>query len=133
MEYAVIRVGGKQYKVSKGDIIEVDRQNAEKNGSVVLDDVLLWVSDGVVNVGRPKVADIKVKALVLEHKKGEKIRVAKFKAKVRYRRVMGFRPLLTSLQITDIESSETKEKPKTSASSTVPKRSVKSATKKVSS
>ena len=104
MEYAVIRVGGKQYKVSKGDILEVDRQSVEKNGSLVLDDVLLWVSDGEVKVGRPKVSNVKVKALVLEQKKGKKIRVAKFKAKVRYRRVMGFRPQLTGLQIVDIES-----------------------------
>jgi large subunit ribosomal protein L21 len=104
MEYAIVRFGGKQYKVSKGDILEVDRQNVELNGQVVLDDVLLFVSDGKIKIGKPKVANVKVKAKVLEHKKGEKIRVAKFKAKVRYRRVTGFRPSLTRLQIEDIES-----------------------------
>lgn len=109
MEYAVIRVGGKQYKVSKGDVLEVDRQNAELNGQAVFDDVLLFVSDGKVKVGKPRVSDVKVKALVLEHKKGKKIRIAKFKAKVRYRRVMGFRPQLTRFQIVDIESLKTNQ------------------------
>lgn len=102
MEYAVVRVGGKQYRVSKGDILEVDRQRTEKNGSVVLDNVLMYVSDGKVKIGKPIVPNLNVKAKVLEEKKGKKIRVSKFKAKVRYRRVMGFRPLLTRLQITEI-------------------------------
>lgn len=133
MEYAVVRVGGKQYKVSKGDILEVDRLSVEKNGSVTLGDVLLWVSDGKAQIGNPGVSNIKVKAKVLENKKGKKIRVAKFKAKVRYRRVMGFRPLLTRLQITDIGTSEAKEKPNTSVTKTVFKKSVKSTTRKVSS
>jgi large subunit ribosomal protein L21 len=102
MEYAVIKVGGKQYRVSKGDVIDVDRLAADKNGTVELKDVLMYVSDGKVNVGKPKVQSLSVKAKVLEEKKGKKIRVSKFKAKVRYRRVIGFRPFLTRLQITDI-------------------------------
>ena len=109
MEYAVVRVGGKQHKVSKGDILEVDKQDAKTNGQVVLDDILLFVSDGKVKIGNPRVDEVKVKAKVLEHKKGKKIRVAKFKAKVRYRRVMGFRPQLTRLQIVDIESLKTNQ------------------------
>ena len=100
----MIRLGGKQYKVSKGDVLEVDRQDAEINGQMTLEDVLLFVSDGKVKIGSPKVSDVKVKALVLEQKKGKKIRVAKFKAKVRYRRVMGFRPQLTRLEVVNIES-----------------------------
>ena len=115
MEYAVIRLGGKQYKVAPGAILEVDRNAAlRQNGKVVLDDVLMYASDGKIKIGNPRIADVKVKAKVLEHKKGEKIRVAKFKAKVRYRRVMGFRPLLTRLQIESIELS--------SVSKTAPKR-----------
>lgn len=104
MEYAIIKLGGKQYKVSKGDVLEVDRQNAELNGQVVLEDVLLFASDGKIKIGKPKVANVKVLAKVLEQKKGKKIRVAKFKAKVRYRRVMGFRPQLTRMEIINIES-----------------------------
>ena len=110
MEYAVIRVGGKQYKVSTGNVIEVDRQNIKVNDQVVLDDVLLFASNGNTRIGNPRVPGVKVLAKVLEQKKGKKIRVAKFKAKVRYRRVMGFRPQLTRLQIESIESLKTSGK-----------------------
>lgn len=103
MEYAVVKIGGKQYKVAEGDILEVDRLPVEKDGVMTFDEVLLWVADGQVKVGTPFVKEVRVKAKVLEQKKGEKIRVAKFKAKVRYRRVMGFRPLLTRLHIEQIE------------------------------
>ena len=104
MEYAVVRIGGKQYKVSTGDIIEVDKQDVKPNEQVIFDDVLLFASNGKTKIGNPKVDSVKVKALVLEQKKGKKIRVAKFKAKVRYRRVMGFRPQLTRLEIINIET-----------------------------
>ncbi len=110
MDYAVVRVGGKQYKVSTGSIIEVDRQNVKLNEQVVFDDVLLFASNGKTKIGNPRVSDIKVKAKVLEQKKGKKIRVAKFKAKVRYRRVMGFRPQLTRLEITNIDSGQPQKK-----------------------
>lgn len=111
MEYAVIRAGGKQYRVKTGDVLEVDKLPVEKDASVTFDEVLLFVSDGRIKIGTPVVSDVKVKAKVLEQKKGEKIRVAKFKSKVRYRRVMGFRPLLTRIQIEKIESGKG-EKPK---------------------
>lgn len=101
MDYAVFRSGGKQYKVSKGDIIEVDRLNVVGK-EIIFDDVLLWVSNNETKIGTPKLK-VKIKAKVLGQIKGDKIRVAKFKAKVRYRRVMGFRPSLTRLQIEDIK------------------------------
>ena len=104
MEYAVIRVAGKQYKVSKGDVLEVDKQDAKPNEQVILDDVLLFASNGKTKIGSPKLSNVRVLAKILEQKKGKKIRVAKFKAKVRYRRVMGFRPQLTRLEIINIES-----------------------------
>lgn len=103
MDYAVVKTGGKQYKVSKGSVIEVDKLPIAVDKETVLDDVLLLVSDDEVKIGKPKVTNAKVKAKVLEKiVKGQKIRVAKFKAKSRYRRVIGFRPLLTRLQIEDI-------------------------------
>lgn len=107
MEYVVFRTGGKQYKVSKGEIIEVDKLPNAKDNEVIFSDILLWVSNGKSKIGTPMVEGVKVKALVLDQIKGEKIRVAKFKAKVRYRRVMGFRPRLTRLQIASIESEKT--------------------------
>lgn len=102
MDYAVFRSGGKQYKVSKGSIIEVDRLNVVENKEIIFDDVLLWVSNNDTKIGTPKLK-VKIKAKILGQIKGDKIRVAKFKAKVRYRRVMGFRPSLTRLQIEDIK------------------------------
>jgi large subunit ribosomal protein L21 len=110
MDYAVVRIGGTQYKVSAGSIIEVDKLNAQPDEQVVFDDVLLFASNGKTKIGNPRVSGVKVKAKVLEQKKGKKIRVAKFKAKVRYRRVMGFRPLLTKLEITSIDSGAQKIK-----------------------
>ncbi len=111
MKYAVIKTGGKQYKVSEGDIIEVDKLDV-KEGPLSFDNVLLLVSDSAVEVGRPYVANAKVSARLLEQKKGDKVRVAKFKSKVRYRRVTGFRALLSKVQIEKIESSKIKETPK---------------------
>lgn len=106
MEYAVVRSGGKQYRVAKGDILEVDRLPSQEDGVVTFEEVLLWVGENHVKVGTPLVKGVQVKVKVLEEKKGKKIRVAKYKAKVRYRRVMGFRPLLTRLQIEKIESAK---------------------------
>ncbi|OGH37976.1 MAG: 50S ribosomal protein L21 [Candidatus Levybacteria bacterium RIFCSPLOWO2_01_FULL_38_21] len=105
MEYAVVKLGGRQYKVSMGSIIEIDRISIKKDEEVILDDVLLWVSDGQVKIGKPILPNIKIKAKVIDHIKGDKIKVAKFKSKVRYRRAMGFRPLFTKLEIKKIEIS----------------------------
>lgn len=110
MSYAVIRTGGKQYKVKEGDIIEVDRLPVEKDKEIVFDDALLRVRDGQIEIGTPILLDVRVKARVLDQIKGEKIQIAKFKAKVRYRRAMGFRPMLTRVKIEKIESRERAKK-----------------------
>ena len=107
MEYAIVKAGGKQYKVSVGSIIEIDRLKSEKDKEVVLENVLLWVSNGDVKIGKPTISGIKVKAKVIDHIKGDKIKVAKFKAKARYRRMMGFRPHITRLEIKSIDSGKT--------------------------
>lgn len=99
--YAVIRSGGKQYKVSEGDIINVQNLNS-KDSKVVFEDVLFLSKDGGTKVGKPNISGVKVSAKILENKKGEKIRVAKFKSKVRFRRVTGFRPQITVVQIEKI-------------------------------
>ena len=112
MEYAIIKSGGKQYKVSEGDIIEVDKLSSDKNKQslrsgdlkdVIFENVLLLVSDSDVKIGKPTLS-AKVKGKLLEDFKGEKIRVAKFKSKVRYRRVTGFRAQLSRIKIEKIES-----------------------------
>lgn len=110
MKYAVIESGGKQYKIIEGDVIEVDKINGEKDQKIIFDKVLLYVADGAVLVGKPIVPDVKIQGIILEQKKGEKIRVQKFKAKARFRRTTGFRPLLTRVQITGIDTSSVLKK-----------------------
>lgn len=110
MEYAIVKTGGKQYKVSDGSIIEIDRLDEEKDKEVILDKVLLWVYDGQVKIGKPNLSNVKIKTRVIDNIKGDKIKVAKFKAKARYRRMMGFRPHITRLEIKKIEASSSNVK-----------------------
>lgn len=105
--YAVIRSGGKQYKVSEGDVIEVQNLKT-KEPKFLFEEVLLLVDGEDIKVGNPTVSGVKVTAKVLENKKGEKVRVAKFKSKVRYRRVTGFRQILTRIEIEKIEGKSKK-------------------------
>lgn len=104
MDYAVIKAAGKQYRVSAGDVLEIDRLADGKN--VTFEEVLLLVSDGQVKIGKPTLSGVSVKATLLEQTKGDKLRVSKFKAKARYRRTIGFRASLSKVQIDKIESGE---------------------------
>lgn len=120
MQYAVIRSGGKQYKIKVGDTIELDKISPE-NKNIVFDDVLLVVDSGAATVGKPIISGARVEAKLIENIKGKKIRVMKFKAKSRYRRITGFRPQLSVVKIEKIETSSknaqeknTKTAPKTS-------------------
>ena len=105
MEYVVIKTGGKQYKVAKDSIVEVERLTPKVGEKFTLEEVLLHVKDDVSKIGRPRVTSITVKAEVLEHLKGDKLRIAKFKAKAKYRRVTGHRQYLTKIKILDILTS----------------------------
>jgi len=102
MEYAIVKTGGKQYKVSKDSILEVERLTFEPGKEFNLEEVLLHVTDGKVKLGKPTIKGMAVKATVLEHLRGEKLRIAKFKQKVRFRRVTGHRQSLTRIKILDI-------------------------------
>lgn len=99
MKYAVIKTGGKQYKVSEGDVIEVERIPLEKEISF---DVLLCV-DNDIKIGTPLVKNAHVTGLVLEEIRGPKIRVSKYKAKAKYRRSTGHRQALSKIKIEKIE------------------------------
>lgn len=102
MKYVVIQSGGKQYRASEGDILELERLDGEKDQKVIFDEVLLFTNNGTVTVGTPLVSGISVEGVILENFKGEKIRVAKFKAKSRYRRVIGHRQSLSKVRIDSI-------------------------------
>ncbi len=100
--FAVVKTGGKQYLVKNEMIITVDQLNLEKGAKTELDVLLKFDEEGkVVEVGQPLLKD-KVSAEVIENVKGDKIRIAKFKAKSRYRKVRGFRAKLTKLKITKV-------------------------------
>ena len=119
MKYAVVKTGGKQYKVSEGDVVEIDRI-AGKDGKLSFEEVLLLVNDGKVTVGKPFINGEKVEAKILEDIKGVKVRVSKFKSKVRYRRTTGFRAALTKIQIekigeTSVVKAEVKKAPEKKA------------------
>ena len=102
MEYAVVKIGGSQYKIKEGDEFEVDRLPQKEGEEIELTEVLLVVDDGEVKIGQPQVLEATVKAKIISHFKGEKIRVSRFKAKSRYRKVRGFRPYLTKIKIEKI-------------------------------
>jgi large subunit ribosomal protein L21 len=100
--YAVIETGGKQYRVSVGDRIAVERLVGEPGSDVQIDQVLLVGGDGTTKVGTPVVEGASVSATIDDHYRGDKIIVFKFKAKKRYRRRTGHRQQLTHLVITGI-------------------------------
>ena len=105
VKYAVVKIGGSQYKIKEGDEIEVDRLSVDEE-EVEFGNVFLLVDEGKVAIGSPSVAGIKVKAKILSQFKGDKVRVARFKAKSRYRKVKGFRPSLTKIKIESIGSAK---------------------------
>ena len=101
--YAIVETGGKQYRVKPGDTIAVERVAGEPGEVLDLGRVLLVAGDGdAARVGSPGVAGAVVRAEVVEHARGEKIVVFRYKSKVRYRRKTGHRQALTRLRITDI-------------------------------
>lgn len=102
--YAIIETGGKQYRVSAGDRIAVERLIGEPGSDIEFDQVLLVAGDGTTKVGTPVVDGATVSAKIDDHFRGDKIVVFKFKAKKRYRRRTGHRQELTHLVITGINA-----------------------------
>lgn len=102
--FAVIKSGGRQYKVSVGQKLEVNRLPVEVGKQIQFDEVLLISDAGNTMVGSPVVADAMVLATAIEHARGEKLIVFKYKAKKRYRHRRGHRQELTVFTIDDIVS-----------------------------
>ncbi|WP_422444595.1 50S ribosomal protein L21 [Thermoanaerobacterium sp. DL9XJH110] len=101
--YAIIETGGKQYRVSEGDIIRVEKLAAAEGQVVEFDKVLAVSRDGELLVGKPWVENAKVTATVLKHGKGDKIIVFKYKPKKNYRRKQGHRQPFSEIKIEKIE------------------------------
>ena len=101
--YAVIEACGKQYKVTKGDVVFFEKLDVEEGKKVTFDKVVLLSEEGKVEVGAPYVNGIKVEGKVVAHGKGKKIIVFKYKAKKNYRRKQGHRQPYTKVEITAIK------------------------------
>ena len=100
--YAVIRSGGKQYRVAPGQTVRLEHLNGEVGAKVELGDVLLIENDGNVQLGSPVLANAKIEATVLEHDRAKKILVFKKKRKKQYRRTQGHRQSYTAVRIDNI-------------------------------
>jgi len=102
--YAVIKTGGKQYRVSEGDVLRIEKLSADEGADVEFDQVLL-VSDGDnTTVGKPLVEGSKVTASVKSHGRGKKVKIIKFKRRKHHMKRMGHRQAFTEVQITGIQA-----------------------------
>jgi len=101
--YAVIESGGKQYRVSPGDVIRVEKLEAAAGDTVNLDRVLMVGSDEDVRIGNPVLAGASVTATVKSHGRDDKVRVFKFRRRKHYRKTIGHRQHYTELEITTIK------------------------------
>jgi len=119
--YAVFATGGKQYRAATGDILKIEKLNAEKGATVELDQVLMVGEGEKVKVGSPFLKGGKVTATVVEHGRGEKIRIIKFKRRKQYLKRMGHRQDFTRIEITGIAASAPKKKKVSKAKAAKPK------------
>jgi large subunit ribosomal protein L21 len=101
--YAVFSTGGKQYRASECDIVRVEKLEAEKGSTIELDQVLMVGEGDDVRIGTPTVDGGKVTAEVVDHGRGEKIRIIKFRRRKHHMKQMGHRQYYTEIKITGIE------------------------------
>jgi large subunit ribosomal protein L21 len=101
--YAVVRTGGKQHRVTKGDHLKVEKLDGDVGAEVKLDDVLLLGGDGQPKIGQPQVSGAVVTAKILSQGKGPKIRSFKRQRRKGYHRTVGHRQGFTELEITGIQ------------------------------
>ena len=104
MTFAVIQTGGKQYLVTKGDKIQVEKLEGEEGSKLNFDQVLATISDKDFEVGKPTLEGASVGATILKQGRGKKIEVLKYKAKSKYRKKIGHRQFYTEVEITKIEA-----------------------------
>lgn len=102
--FAVIKTGGKQYKVAKDDVIVVEKLLGEAGAKIALDEVLLVSGEGDAKVGAPRVAGASVAAEIVAQTRGDKVIIFKKKRRKNHRRKNGHRQDLTVLRITDINA-----------------------------
>ncbi|MDF3982003.1 50S ribosomal protein L21 [Luteibacter sp. PPL201] len=104
MSYAVIKTGGKQYRVMQGEVLRVELLPAEVDSTVTFDEVLLVGEGESITVGAPLVAGATVSATVRAHGRADKIRIVKFRRRKHYKRTQGHRQHYTEIEITGINA-----------------------------
>ncbi|WP_455204816.1 50S ribosomal protein L21 [Kaarinaea lacus] len=102
--YAVIKTGGKQYKVSEGETLKVEKLAADAGSSVDLDKVMMVADGDNVKIGAPYIEGGKVTATVKSHGKGKKVDIVKFRRRKHYRKHQGHRQEYTEIQINSISA-----------------------------
>jgi large subunit ribosomal protein L21 len=102
--YAVIQTGGKQYKVSPGDIVRVEQLSAKPGETVELTDVFMVADGDKVSIGKPALASAKVTAEVVREDRGEKLLIFKHRRRKNFRKTIGHRQDFTELRIKDIKA-----------------------------
>lgn len=102
MSYAIFKTGGKQYRVSAGDVLEIEKLPVETGATIEFTDVLISGEGDSVKIGAPLVDGVTVKAEVLEHFRGEKVRTFKFKRRQGYHKTIGHRQSLTRVRIVSV-------------------------------
>ncbi len=101
--YAVVKTGGKQYKVTIGEKLKVEQIPADIDSQIVLDQVLMVVDGETVVVGKPTVAGATINATVVSHGRGDKVRIFKMRRRKHYQKHQGHRQNFTELRIDAIE------------------------------
>ena len=102
--YAVVRTGGKQYVVSEGDLLKVEKLEGDVGDTITFEDVLLVSQDGDLKVGTPTIEGSKVTGTIVEQGRGKKLIVFKMKRRKGYRRKQGHRQFFTGVKVASIEA-----------------------------
>ncbi len=102
--FAVIKTGGKQYRVEIGRTYKFEKLEGEPGSTLAMKEVLMHVKDGKVEIGSPMLSGTQVMAEIVSHGRGKKIHILKFKRRKKYRRKQGHRQDFTEVRITDIKA-----------------------------
>ncbi len=102
--YAIVKTGGKQYKVSEGEVLRIEKLDGDVGSEVTFDQVLMVGGEDSVTIGRPVVENVTVRGHIVEQDRGKKILVFKYKRRKHYRRSQGHRQYYTAVKIDAIQA-----------------------------
>jgi len=107
--YAIVKISGKQYKVSNGDLLKIDRQKWKIGDKVKIDDILLTDNEGNISIGDPFVKGASITVKILEHNRDKKILIYKKKRRKGYQRKNGHRQNITLLEVLKVDAKSPKK------------------------